>query len=59
VQLFTVRNDIADLGKTLRLIHDIGYASVETFPPIYNRPAKELNSPWCKQLNSRRSGIWV
>ena len=44
VQLFTVRNDIADLGKTLRLIHDIDYASVETFPPIYNRPAKELKA---------------
>jgi sugar phosphate isomerase/epimerase len=44
VQLFTVRNDIADLGKTLRLIHDIGYASVETFPGVYNRPAKELKA---------------
>ena len=42
VQLYTVRNDIKDLAATLRLIHSIGYASVETFPPIYNRPAKEL-----------------
>ena len=44
VQLFTVRNDIADLPATLRLIHQIGYASVETFPPIYDRPAKELRA---------------
>jgi len=44
VQLFTVRNDIADLGKTLQLIHSIGYASVETFPAVYNRPAKELKA---------------
>ncbi|HEX3733346.1 MAG TPA: TIM barrel protein [Mycobacteriales bacterium] len=44
VQLYTVRNDIQDLGATLRLIHSIGYVSVETFPPIYNRPAKELKA---------------
>jgi sugar phosphate isomerase/epimerase len=44
VQLYTVRNDISDLGKTLRLIHDIGYASVETFPQVYDRPAKELKA---------------
>jgi sugar phosphate isomerase/epimerase len=44
VQLYTVRNDIADLAATLRLIHSIGYTSVETFPPVYNRPAKELKA---------------
>ncbi len=44
VQLFTVRNDIADLAATLRLIHSIGYANIETFPAVYNRPAKELKS---------------
>ena len=44
VQLYTVRNNISDLAATLRLIHQIGYASVETFPPVYNRPAKELKA---------------
>lgn len=44
VQLFTVRDDIKDLAATLRLMHGIGYASVETFPAVYNRPAKELKS---------------
>lgn len=44
VQLFTVRNDIQDLGATFELIHRIGYASVETFPAVYNRPAKELKT---------------
>jgi sugar phosphate isomerase/epimerase len=44
VQLYTVRNDIADLGRTLRLIHDIGYASIETYPMVYDRPAKELKA---------------
>lgn len=44
VQLYTVRNDIKDLAATLRLIRSIGYASVETFPPIYNRPPKELKA---------------
>jgi sugar phosphate isomerase/epimerase len=44
VQLFTVRNDIKDLGATLRMIHSIGYASVETYPIVYNRPAKELKA---------------
>jgi sugar phosphate isomerase/epimerase len=39
-----VRNDISDLGATLRLIHEIGYASVETYPIVYNRPAKELKA---------------
>lgn len=44
VQLYMVRNDIGDLGATLRLIHDMGYASVETYPIVYNRPAKELKA---------------
>jgi sugar phosphate isomerase/epimerase len=44
VQLYTVRNEIADLAATLRLIQSIGYTSVETFPAIYNRPAKELRA---------------
>ena len=44
VQLYTVRDDIKDLAATLRLMHAIGYASVETFPAVYNRPAKELKS---------------
>lgn len=44
VQLYTVRNNISDLSATFELIHNIGYASVETFPPIYNRSAKNLRS---------------
>jgi sugar phosphate isomerase/epimerase len=44
VQLFTVRNQIGDLTGTLRLIHNIGYATIETYPIVYNRPAKELKS---------------
>jgi len=44
VQLYTVRNDMSDLGAMLGLIHSIGYASVETFSGVYTRPAKELKS---------------
>jgi len=44
VQLYTVRNQIKNLRATLQLIHSIGYSSVETFPPIYNRPARELKA---------------
>ncbi len=48
VQLYMVRHQIAgpqsDLPGTLRLIHSIGYASVETYPIIYDRPAKELKA---------------
>ena len=44
IQLYMVRNDISNLGATLKLIHDIGYASVETYPIVYNRPAKELKA---------------
>lgn len=44
VQLFTVRNEMSNLPATLRLIHSIGYSSVETFPAVYDRPAKELKT---------------
>ena len=44
VQLYTVRNQVSDLPATLRLIRSIGYASVETFPPVYNRPARALKA---------------
>jgi sugar phosphate isomerase/epimerase len=44
VQLYTVRKMIGDLAATLRLIQSIGYATIETFPPVYNRPAKELKA---------------
>lgn len=48
VQLYMVRHQIsgphADLPGTLSLIHSIGYASVETYPIVYDRPAKELKS---------------
>jgi glutaminase len=44
VQLFTVRNDVSNLAATFRMIHSIGYATIETFPIVYNRPAKELKA---------------
>jgi sugar phosphate isomerase/epimerase len=44
VQMYMVRNVISDLGATLRLIHEIGYASVETYPIVYEHPAKELKA---------------
>jgi sugar phosphate isomerase/epimerase len=44
VQLYMVRNQLKDLPSTLRLIRDTGYAKVETFPAVYDRPAKELRS---------------
>lgn len=44
VQLYTVRNNLKDLPATLGLIHSIGYASVETFSAVYNRPARELKA---------------
>jgi len=46
VQLFMVRDLLqpAQLPATLRLIHEIGYASIETYPLVYNRPAKELKA---------------
>jgi sugar phosphate isomerase/epimerase len=33
-----------ELPATLRLIHEIGYATIETYPLVYNRPAKELKA---------------
>jgi len=42
VQLYMVRDRLKDLSATLRLIHDIGYVSVETYPLVYDRPAREL-----------------
>lgn len=46
VQIYMVRDRLkpAELPATLRLIHDIGYASIETYPLVYNRPAKELKA---------------
>jgi|SRR5208282_5632617 len=44
VQFYMVRNRLKDLPSTLRLIHETGYTQVETFPAVYDRPAKELNS---------------
>jgi len=29
------------LPATLRLIHSVGYATIETYPLVYNRPAKD------------------
>jgi sugar phosphate isomerase/epimerase len=46
VQLFMVRERLKpdEVPETLRLIHQIGYASVETYPLVYSRPAKELKA---------------
>jgi sugar phosphate isomerase/epimerase len=44
VQLYTVRNNLSDLAAILGLIRSIGYVSVETFPAVYNRPARELKA---------------
>ena len=46
VQIFMVRDRLgpADLPATLRLIHSVGYATIETYPLVYNRPAKELKA---------------
>jgi len=50
VQIYMVRERLTaqpsaeGVAATLRMIHDIGYASVETYPIVYNRPAKELKS---------------
>jgi sugar phosphate isomerase/epimerase len=44
VQLYMVRKQLKDLPPTLRLIRDTGYSEVETFPAVYDRPAKELKS---------------
>jgi sugar phosphate isomerase/epimerase len=42
VQLYMVRDRLQDLDATLALIREIGYSSIETYPLVYNRPAKEL-----------------
>jgi sugar phosphate isomerase/epimerase len=46
VQIFMVRDRLgpAELPATLRLIHSIGYATIETYPLVYNRPARELKA---------------
>jgi sugar phosphate isomerase/epimerase len=44
VQLFMVRDRLADLPATLRTIREIGYPSVETFPQVYDRPARVLKA---------------
>ena len=46
VQIFMVRDRLqpADLPATLSLIHSIGYATIETYPLVYNRPARELKA---------------
>jgi len=45
VQLYVVRDRLKDhLVETLRLIHDIGYASIEPYPIVYDRPAKDLKT---------------
>jgi sugar phosphate isomerase/epimerase len=40
--MFTVRDHIKDLPAVLKLIQSIGYASIEGYPLIYTRPAREL-----------------
>jgi sugar phosphate isomerase/epimerase len=46
VQIYMVRDRLkpAELPATLRLIHKIGYASIETYPLVYTRPAIELKA---------------
>ena len=46
VQIYMVRDRLqpAELPATLHLIHEIGYASIETYPLVYTRPAKELKA---------------
>jgi sugar phosphate isomerase/epimerase len=44
VQIYMVRDHLADLPATLSLIHSIGYATIETYPLVYNRPARELKA---------------
>jgi sugar phosphate isomerase/epimerase len=34
----------AELPATLRMIHEIGYATIETYPLVYTRPAKDLKA---------------
>jgi sugar phosphate isomerase/epimerase len=42
VQIYMVRDRLKDLDATLALIHQIGYPSIETYPIVYDRPAREL-----------------
>jgi sugar phosphate isomerase/epimerase len=46
VQIYMVRDRLQpkELPATLRLIHEIGYSSIEMYPLVYNRPAKELKA---------------
>ena len=44
VQRYTLRNQIADLAADLKLVHQIGYTTVEVFPGVYNHPPKELKA---------------
>lgn len=46
VQIFMVRDRLkpAELPATLRLIHSFGYDTIETYPLVYNRPARELKA---------------
>jgi sugar phosphate isomerase/epimerase len=46
VQIYMVRDRLKpdEVPGTLRLIHEIGYATVETYPLVYTRPAKELKA---------------
>lgn len=44
VQLYTLRKQINPLAPNLKLIHEIGYSSVELFPGVYNHPPKQLKS---------------
>jgi sugar phosphate isomerase/epimerase len=44
VQLYTVRNDIKDVGATFEMIRKIGYTKIETYPIVYDRPAKALRA---------------
>jgi sugar phosphate isomerase/epimerase len=44
VQLFMVRDRLKDLDAILHLIREIGYPGVETYPLVYDRPAKALRA---------------
>ncbi len=46
VQIYMVRDRLkpAELPAKLRLIHSVGYATIETYPLVYNRPARELKA---------------
>ncbi|MGA2832196.1 MAG: sugar phosphate isomerase/epimerase [Terracidiphilus sp.] len=46
VQIYMFRDRLgpADLDRTLSLIHSVGYATIETYPLVYNRPARELKA---------------